>query len=177
MKEWIKIEKEITSPFYNLHILKCIVDIAREIRASYMDSDTRITAIKYFRDNVKRKIDEVASFCVLKDLHYEKMLCSLYVFSTNMEGVLFDVIETRMMEKEKEYRKLPLQSTEQIYGAIECNLPDKYNYNDKTTILIINSIDHTCNTYKPPLDQIEYINTLHPMARGTFIFDLYKSSN
>lgn len=176
MKEWIKIEKEIASPFYNLHILKCIVDIARDIRASYMDSNTRNTAIKYFRDNVKSKIDEVASFCVLKDLHYEKMLCSLYVFSNNMEGVLFDVIQTRMIEKEKEYNKLPLQSTEQIYGAIECNLPDSYEYNDKTSILIVNSIDNTCNTYKIPREQLENINKLHPMVRGTFIFDLYKSS-
>jgi hypothetical protein len=141
-----------------------------------MDPDTRNTAIKHFRDSVKTKIDEVASFCVLKDLHYEKMLCSLYVFSRNMEGVLFDVVSTRMVEKEKEYSKLPLQSTEQIYGAIESNLPDEYNYNDKTTILIINSVNHNCTTYKLPLDQLEYINKLHPMARGTFIFDLYKSS-
>lgn len=176
MKEWIKIEKQITSPFYNLHILKCVVDIARDIRASYIDVNTRNTAIKYFRDNLKIKIDEIASFCMLKDLHYEKMLCSLYVFSCNMEGVLYDVIETRMIEKEKEYKKLPLQSTEQIYGAIDCNLPDDYHYNDKTTILIINSMNYTCNTYKLPLNQIEYINELHPMARGTFIFDLYKSS-
>ena len=40
LKEWLKIENEISSPFYNLYILKGIVDLARELRAYYMDSNT-----------------------------------------------------------------------------------------------------------------------------------------
>jgi hypothetical protein len=176
MKEWVKIEHEIASPYYNLYILKCIVDIARDVRASYMDLETKNNAVKDFQKAVKGKIDEVAKFCMLKNIHYEKMLCSLYVLSRNIEGVLYDVIGTRMFEKEKEYVKLPLQSTEQIYGAIECNLPDDYVYNNKTSIFIINSSTSSCCLYKLPEEEIDNINDLHPMARGTFIYDLYKSS-
>ena len=41
LKEWIKIENQITSPFYNLYILKGIVDAARSVRAAYMHTSTR----------------------------------------------------------------------------------------------------------------------------------------
>jgi len=100
------------------------------------------------------------------------MLCSLYVFARNVEGVLHDVIETRMKEKNKEYSKLPLNSTEQIYGAIECNLQDEYMYNENTSIFVVDSVNDKCTIYKIPKDQMEYVNELHPMARGTFIYDL-----
>jgi hypothetical protein len=175
IQEWIKIENEIASPFYNLYILKCIVDVARDIRSSYMIENTRMDALKHFRDTIKLKIDEISKFCRLKDIHYEKMLCALYVLSTNMEGVLYDVIESRMTEKEKEYSRLPLQSTEQIYGAIDCNLPDKYLYTNNTNILIINNNTNQSELYKIPHNKLDVINKLHPMTRGTYIYDLYKS--
>lgn len=169
IKEWIKIENEISSPFYNLYILKGIVDAARDIRAAYTDTDTRKEAVKTFRERVTSRIDEVAKFCILKQLNYEKMLCSLYVFSRNVEGILYDVMQKRMAEKQKEYNKLPLKSTEQIYGAIECNFSDEYVYNQNTNVFIVDTINDICNIYIIPNDQLEYINKLHPMARGTFI--------
>ena len=172
IKEWLKIENEIASPFYNLYILKGIVDAGRDVRAAYIDPETRKDAIKTFQDRVKARVDEVANFCVLKKIHWEKMLCSLYVFARNVEGVLHDVIETRMKEKNKEYSKLPLNSTEQIYGAIECNLQDEYVYNENTSIFVVDSVNDKCTVYKIPKDQLEYVNELHPMARGTFIYDL-----
>ena len=176
IKEWSKIENAISSPFYNLYILKGIIDAARDIRADYMEKTTRNDAIKLFRDKIKERVDEVAKFCVLKNLHYEKMLCSLYLFSKNMEGILYEVMESRMKNKQKEYEKLPLKSTEQIYGAIECNFPDEYIYTENTSVFVVDSITNKCTIYKIPNDQLEYVNDLHPMARGTFIYDLYNTS-
>ena len=172
IKEWLKIENEISSPFYNLYILKGIVDVARDVRSVYMNTTTRKEALKIFQTKVKERVDEVANFCVLKKLHWEKMLCSLYVFARNMEGILYDIIEARMKEKNKEYDKLPLKSTEQIYASIECNLPDEYIYNENTSIFVVDSVNDKCSVYKIPKDQIKYVNDLHPMARGTFIYDL-----
>ena len=175
MKEWVKIENEVSSPFYNLYILKSIVDAARCVRSSYINSQTSIMAVKDFSMLVKNKIDEVAKFCTLKTLNYEKLLCSLYVLSRNIEGILYDIIDSRFTEKEKEYKKLPLQSIEQIYGSIECNIKDDYVYNTNTNVFIINSINNECGIYKIPKDKIESINNMNQMTRGTFIYDLYKS--
>ena len=88
-------------------------------------------AIKYFRQGIYERINCVAKYCNPKNIHFEKMLCSLLCLSKNMEGILYDVITSRMKDKEREYSKMPLQTIEQIYGAIEANIPDKYIYNPK----------------------------------------------
>lgn len=175
LNEWVKIENQISSTFYNLYILKGVVDAARMVGPSYRCKDTRIDAIKTFKSCVLSRIDEVAKFCNPKDINYEKMFCSLLLFAENIEGFLYNKVNKRMNEKEKTYRKLPLKSTEQIYGAIEANLPDDYYYNENTTILVINNINETCDFFKPESDQLEFINDLHPMARGTYIYDLYNN--
>ena len=145
LKEFIKIENEIGNPFYNLYILKGNVDVAREVRVDYLHRDSRQKAINYFRTSIFERINCVANYCSPKGINFEKMLCSLLCLSKNVEGILFDVVEARMLEKQKTYDKLPLQSTEQIYGAIEANIPDKYKFNDNTTVFVMNCITEDCS--------------------------------
>jgi hypothetical protein len=175
MKEWLKIENQIGSAFYNLYILKGIVDAARFVRAGYTEYDSRANAICTFREKVFERIDEVSKFCNIKNIHYEKLLCSLYVLSRNIEGIYYELMNKQMREKEKQYKKLPLKNIEQIYAAIECNLEDSYIYKENTIVYIINSLNNTSDIYQIPKEQIENINTLHPIARGTFIYDLYNN--
>ena len=174
VKEFLKIENQISSPFYLLYILKGIVDTARYVRAGYMNPETRISAIRTFRLQVAERVTEVANFCKLDSIHYERMLCSLFVLARCMEGVLYDVVTARMNEKEKEYKKLPLQSVIEMYGAVEANLPDDYEFTKDTTVFVLDSLNESCNVYKVPDDMLDSVNDLHPMARGTYIYDLYK---
>jgi hypothetical protein len=173
VKEFVKIENQISSQFYNLYILKGIVDAARHVRAAYTRQDTRIDAIRTFRLKIYERVQEVANFCKLENVHYEKMLCSLFVFSRCMEGVLYDVITTRMKEKEHEYKKLPLKSTEQIYASIEANLPDNYVYNNKTTIFVLDSVNENTGMLQLTDEQVSTINEIHPLCRGTSLYDIY----
>lgn len=175
VKEWMKLENQIMSSFYNLYILKGIVDAARHVRAAYTYQNTRLDAIRTFRHLIQKRVNEVANFCKLDSLHYEKMLCSLIILSRCMEGVLCDIVASRMAEKEHEYKKLPLQSTEQIYGAIEANIPDKYVFNKNTTVYVFDSDKENCEIYEIPDDKLEIINKVHPMARGTYLYDLYNA--
>ena len=177
IKEWMKIENQISSPFYNLYILKGIMDAARYVRAAYMCQSTRLDSIRTFRHQVHNRIGEVTNFCKIDNLHFEKMLCSLFIFSKCVEGVLYDIITTRMNEKENEYKKLPLKSIEQIYGAIEANISDDYVYNKNTTVFIFDAFKENCNTFKIPEEYINNINKIHPMARGTYIYDLNNKIN
>ena len=177
VKEWMKVENQISSPYYNLYILKGVIDSARVVRAAYTCQSTRLDAIRTFRHSLYDKVKQVADFCKLDGISYEKMLCSLIVFSRCMEGVLYDVMTARMAEKKREYKKLPLQTIEQVYAGIEVNLPDKYKYTSKSTILILDSYEETTiKTYKIPEEEIKNINENHPLTRGTYIYDLYKKS-
>ena len=178
LNEFVKIENEIGNPFYNIYILKGIVDIAREVRSDYISKNPNaiIEAVKFFRRGVFERINCVAKYCMPKNIHFEKMLCSLLNLAKNIEGVLYNVIGTRMKQKNKEYSRLPLQTTEQIYGAIDVNFPDKYVFNKNTTVLVMDCRDTVKNSYKLKLDPEEYnnINNTHFLSRGLFLYEIYK---
>lgn len=173
VKEFMKIENQISSPFYNLYILKGIVDTVRYVRAGYMKQDTRIDAIRTFRLRVHDRVKEVANFCKLENVNYEKLLCSVLVFSRCMEGVLYDIVTARMAEKQCEYDKLPLKSIEQIYAGIEVNIPSKYDYNENTTIFVLDSVNENTGIMKLNKEQIDIINNINPLCRGTSLYDIF----
>jgi len=174
IKEWIKIEREISNPFFNIYILKCIVDSARSVRPMYYNSSSRSEAIKTFTHAIYESLNKVSKFCIPKNLHYEKLLCSLYVFSKSMEGILYKIMNERMTEKQKEYNKLPISSVEEIYGVITTNIPDEYEYNNKTKVLVIDNVKKESNLIESiHVDDINNINKLTHMARGCYINDLF----
>ena len=176
INEWIKIENEISNPFYNLYLLKELVDTARVVRADYMRSESRIDAINHFRQKIYKAINSITKFCVLKDMNFDILLCSVLVLSKNIEGLLYNVIKSQMADKEKEYKKLPLQSVEQIYAAISSNISDEYVYSENTNIVILDRNNKSCNIFKIPENEVENINSIHNMAKGTYIYDLFKQT-
>lgn len=175
LKEWIKIENQISNEFYNLYILKETITVARNVRYYYMDPETRQESINIFQKGVYESINKVSKFCVPKNINFEKFLCSLFLLAKNMEGILYDIINARMVEKEKEYNKMPLKNIEQIYGAIDVNITDNYVYNENTIFLIMDTVEKTHNLFEIPKCEIENINSMKNMFRGTYIYDLYEN--
>lgn len=173
IKEWIKIEREISNPFYNIYILKGIIDLARTVRSRYFNLETRAEAVKIFRQGIYEVIEKVTKFCKPKNVHYEKLLCSLLVFARCMEGVLYKIMNEKMKVKEKEYKKLPVSSVEEIYAIITTNIPDEYEYNENTKILLIDNFKKECNLIESiPKEEINNINDLTHLARGCYINDI-----
>jgi hypothetical protein len=66
-----------------------------------------------------------------------------------------------------------LKSTEQIYATINANIQDEYIYNENTQILIIDNVNKKNDIYQIPKEEIDIVNKLHPLAKGTYINDLY----
>jgi hypothetical protein len=174
LAEWVKIENEITNPFYNLYILKALVDSARHVRAAYYKKSTRSSSISYVTKAVYKKINEITKFCMPKNINFDTLLCAMYVLTKNVEGVLYDVIKARMDLKQLEYNKLPLTSTEQIYAALEANMKEKYEYTKETTVIIFDSINKKTNRMCLTNDQIAQLKDNHPLCLGTMLFDFYK---
>lgn len=175
LREWVKIEKEISSPFYNLYVLKNIVDSARKVRPDYNDTNNRSEALTVFSNDVYGCIQEIAKFCVPKKLNLEIMLCSLLLLGRNLEGAFYDRVTARMRVKEKAYKKLYLNSVEQIYGVIEANITSPYVYSDTSTVMVINAHDETpLYKHKITQEQAQELNKLHPMSQGTYIYDAIK---
>jgi hypothetical protein len=177
LKEWIKIENEITSSFYNLYVLQGIVDSAREVRPIYMNTTTKDLALKNFKSSIYSRLNEITKYCNPKNVNFEILLCSLLLLGKNIEGILYEIISTQMEIKQKEYDKLPLQSIEQIFGAIEVNFPSSYQFNEKTTVHVFDSINKTKFSYKPNRSQLSTINQQTSFTKGNLLYQLFCSSS
>lgn len=175
LKEWLHIENQISSPFYNLCILKHIVDMARYVRPAYVMEETRDGAVRAFKHSIHDTVKEIAKFCKLTNIHFERMLCSLIVYTKCLEGMLYEIIGKRMVEKEREYAKLPLKNIEQIYAGIEVNLPDDFVYTKDTVVYVFDSIAKGTTEMTLSTDQIDFVNSVNPLCRGTALYDMYKA--
>jgi hypothetical protein len=175
LKEWIKIENEISDPFFNMYILQGVVEAARHVRAAYYTDETRLTAVDDFQKMTYERINKIVKFCKPKNVHFEKLLCSMIVLAQCMEGVLYDSVKSRMKEKQQEYARLPLDSTEQIYGAIAGNLNDSYEYSDSTKVFIFDCVRQETGMLSITKEQAEQINDTEHLCIGPMLYDFYKT--
>lgn len=135
--EFEKIENQLNSLFYQIYILKGVVDAARVVKEDYEKKETRDQAVTYFNNIIKEKIDSIADYCILSDLQGEKMLCSLLYMTKGIESILFQELQKRMKIKKKLYNEIPLQSVEEIICNLEINLPTTYTFNNDTVINLL----------------------------------------
>ena len=127
-----------------------------------------------FQRAVGERINFVVKFCRTHTVKFEVMLCGLLVLARGIEGILYDVVFALTSKKEREYAKLPLKSVEQIYAAVEANVEDEYVYSKDTSVIILDSVKGKTELHQLDEKSSEIVNNLHPIARGTYIYDLYK---
>jgi hypothetical protein len=175
LKEFTKIEDEIGTPFYCLYVLKGIVDAARTVRVDYISEKTREHAVGYFRHAILERIDSIASYCRPKNINYEKMLCGLLCLSKSVEGILYEAMQKRMDEKKKMYKKVPLQTPEEIVAAIDININDTYEFNERTTFLVVDNIKKSCYPIELTPEQKAEINSYESISRGTEIYKILQN--
>lgn len=177
VKEFIKIENMIGSPYYCLYILKNLVNVARSIREDYINPKSRNHALKYFRHAFYECVDSIAQDCFPKDLHYEKLLCSLYCLARGIEGVLYDATTYRENKKERMYSKLKVSTPEEIFAILDVNLEDDYTYNSRTTILVLNASTESVSTLNLTQEERERINDMIPLSQGVELYEIFKQKN
>ena len=174
--EWIKIENEFICKPYMLSILKGIVDTANTVRMSYFDEDTRSTSIQTFKESVYNIIASVSKFCRPKSVNFELLLGSLLMLSSNIEGIFYEILIETEQKKNELYSKLMFSSIEQIFACIDVLFQDDFVFKNETEILVFDSIREKTEPFKLSPEQTTCINTLSNLVKGTYIYDLYKSS-
>ena len=176
VNEFYKIEKELTSSIYHLYIFKKIIDSARSVKKQYHSND-RENAIKTFKKDIMNIIMSVANFCCPKQIHYEKLLCSLYCFANASQRILYDVIKSKNKLTREQYKNLELKTPEHIYGAIEINIPQTYKFNNKTNVVIYNSHNETRTSLTNlPNKLLKLLNNTHPLLQGTILYEYQMST-
>jgi ribosomal protein S17E len=173
LKEFIKFEDNIENTTHLFYILKVIVDSAREIKDLYLNNDTRSEAISKFRHDISDVIESITKFCNIKCVHYEKMLCALYMFSNNASGFFYHHIKRRYQIKLDEYNNLPVKNIKDILYVLYCNCTDNYEYN-KDTIIQVFDIQSKRNTeFKLTTCDIKKINNSEYYMKSELLKNIY----
>ena len=175
VKEWAKIEDQITNDKYNLFILKHLIESARHVRVAYMEGENIPNTVKDFKRGVAQGIDKVAKFCNPINVNYEKMLCSLFIMATSMEGIYYEELLARETTREAEIEEMSIKKIEHMYAAVDMNIPTPYTYNEKTNIFLINNITGVTTSFKLNSDEIEQMNKTHSICRGTLAYEISKN--
>lgn len=175
LTEWVKIENEVTNQFFTLYILKGVTDAARRVGAAYRNKSTKAGALMDFKHLLWERMDSVVKFCRPKNFKPEVLLCSLIALSKCIEGVLYGLMEARMEEKQREYDKLPLDSIEQIYGAVEANVGENYKYSANTHVCVMDCVNKTTKLIQVPENHVDTLNEVHYMATGSVLYGLYNN--
>lgn len=172
LKEFSKFENEITTPFFCLYLLKGIVDSARTVRRDYVQEATKEKAVGYFKTAILERLDSISSFCRPKDVHFERMLCSLLCLGKAIEGVLFQAMTERVAKKNEWYRKVPIQTPEELCSAIEVNIEDEYELNENTSIIVIDCVKEACYPLELSLEEKEEINSYSSATKGAEVYKM-----
>jgi hypothetical protein len=173
--EYKNIELEISSVFYNLVIFKEVVNSAREVRDAYCKKDSREVAVKKFKNKVLDSISNLAKYCNPK-LNWDKLLCSLIVFSREMEGKMYDYITKQLKEKEIEYSDMNVSDIDEIYECIEINMPGHFDFDEDTEIYVWDAVNEVSKKFKLSPRFVKRINQQIPLERGKMLYDCYKNN-
>jgi len=134
INEFKHIEKKIVNIQVNMYIFREMVTIIRRLKSQYEEDETRDGAVICFRDEMYKVISSLAKFCTLTDIKWEKLMCSVILFSKCVEGICYEVIEKTMHDKKKEYDKMKYTTVEDIYSVVEKYLVTPYPEHPKLLI-------------------------------------------
>lgn len=175
LDELAKIEKQISNHFTLIYILKEMVYSAGSLKKYYLKNSTKIEAVKEFTKDINETLSSVASFVNPRGLNYEKLLCALYCFANACEGILHKQIYKKNKEKNVEYSHMEISTPEEIYAALEVNLPDNYIFNANTKVYVLDSVNNKrCVKHLTP-KLIKLVNDTHPLQRGTLLYDIFNN--
>lgn len=180
VEEFMKIENEVGSKFYLLYIFKNCVEIAIKYKQGYIKCQDAELAkvIRSYKNDVLEKINGVIKFFNPKEVNWEKLLGGMIGFACQMEGVINDILTPRLAIKEQEYEQMELKNIEEIYEAIEANIPAHFYFEKDTEIYVWDCVKEVSLKLKTlPEEVIDKLNKQHPLERGRLLYTYYKKIN
>ena len=174
--EFSLIEKECGNTYYSLYIFRRMIDIARPLLPAYTNVLTRSQTIEWFKNELFTVISKIVKYCMLAEVNFERLLCSILSFGQQLEFQLCHMVEVLMKQKAKSYLQMKVQKLEHMYACIDTNFKDTYKINYRTQAHIF---DITTNTRSlvdfSNCDEsiITALNNLPQYSKGHYIYSLF----
>ena len=166
IREFVKLENELSNNFYRLYLLKCIVDSANKHSTSYEEGDT--SAVNNFKNDIFDGMYKVKKFYD-PQCNFESLLCGLMVFANCFEGCLY--LESKKQEKwtKSQNAKLEIKQPEHITSIIDYNLNLKYKFNTDTVVTFFDTTNKTSSDFKVDVKYINSLNTCDSLTWGLLL--------
>ncbi len=168
-EEFEKIGKLFKNNFYQLYIFKRLVDFARDNKVLYEAKETRLDAIRNFRHSCYGLFEGLNLKWTQPKLHYEKLLCSLILFSRYVCGIIYEVVEETMENKNKLYSKIPHKTPMDMIEDFFVNFPDDHYLDNNCYFQVYDYVKKTSYGLDLDAQEIEIYNALSDEERRVFI--------
>lgn len=155
INEWYKIERWLSSSKDKLYILKNIMDRIRS-DVTTIEEEDKVTIINRFKDQLFTVMDKVSTKSLLRNLRYEDLYLSLIDLSECMEGIMYEQHNACMTRKAKEYSKLNITSSMDLYGLVEGYITHDYTFKLNDYIVVCDTINE--RSYSFVVQDVDLVN-------------------
>jgi hypothetical protein len=174
LKEFAKIEKEISNDFYNLYIFKKLIVFSIKYKKEWLENKNNDHIIKFKRD-VYETIDTVVNFCNPKGIDFEKLLCSIIAVSDCMEDLLSNFMEKIMKNKKAEYKKMKTNNIKDIIYDIDCKIKSPFVFDKNTKFYIFDCTEKRSYSFiLNNQEEIDDMNECDSVNKGQLLLEIFK---
>jgi hypothetical protein len=169
LEEWLKIEKWILSSHMKIFVFKNIID---KIRTDLLDPMQSFD-FRSFQKTLHKIMDEVGNNISLSALNYERFYKSIISLSNCFEAIMYKANQKCINRKNKEYSKLNVRSSLDMYQLVEPFISVEYTINYGDYFVVFNAINETTSSFV--LKDRQVIKNVNDMERTERAEYLYKS--
>jgi hypothetical protein len=168
--EWFKIERWIGTPHMKIFVFKSIVD---KIREDLLTNKTEYNMVD-FQKTIYKIMNEVGDNIILSHLDYELFYKSIISLSDCFEDIMFKANQKCVKRKEKEYSRLRMKTSLDMYQLVEPFISVDYEIKYGDYFVVLNAINETTSSFvindTCTKEFIDTVNDIDRTERAEYLF-------
>lgn len=172
----VKEDEYIPNPTMGLYIVRSTIDCILATRDEYDEPGKSANAVRKFKNMLFDVIRKNTKFHLPK-INYEKYMVSFYVMANALQSLLYREIQYRVKYIDKQYSKMNVETSNDIFYILNYYLDVPYHYTTNTRLIFMDCESKSSKIYKLSSDQSFHINTncKNSIDVSQFIYDLIEN--
>jgi hypothetical protein len=185
IEEFVRFEDRIASKTLLNYVLRLFVLRVKEFRASYLkEGEESEWAVLEIKKHFLSDYTALVNYHI-PDINYEKMICSLLMFTQCIEGLYYDTLQKRYAEKDRQYELMRCKSLLDFYRVLDYSFPNKSPkpLTQKSSIFVMDHVRRQSKTIQLNTLKKEDLNLIEKMERAKqgdyiakFIRNIYEAT-
>lgn len=161
------------NPTMGLYIIRASIDGVLETRDMYNGPGKSPEAVRKFKNKIQDVINHANTVYQIPKINYEKYLVSFYVMANAMQSLLYREIHYREQFIARQYQKMPVENSHDIFYIINHYMNIPYHYSDDTRLIFMDSDNLVSKIYNLTETEAFDINTTEDhIVQAKKIYDM-----